>query len=99
VFSEAAKLAKKRGASFHVMFITNPLECERRAFEVDIDNLKTPFASFLPYCPEDKKLLQRLHFPSDYHWTAEGNRWAAGVLEQISGREFLLGSSATSAKK
>jgi hypothetical protein len=90
VFSEAAKLAKKRGASFHVVFITNPLECERRAFEVGIDNLKTPFASFLPYCPEDKELLRRFHFPLDYHWTAEGNRWAAGVLEQILRTEFRL---------
>jgi hypothetical protein len=98
VFSEAAQLAKKRSARFYVVFVTNPLECERRAFEVDIDNLKTPFASFLPYCPDDQGLRQRLHFPTNYHWTAEGNRWAAGALEEILRREFLSGSPATSAE-
>jgi hypothetical protein len=90
VFSEAAELAKKCGASFYVVFLTSPLDCERGAFHIDIDKLKTPFASLLPYCPDDQGMRQRLHFPTNYHWTAEGNRWAAGVLEQILRTEFRL---------
>lgn len=90
VFSQAAELAEERGASFYVVFVPNPLECERRAFEVDIAKLKTAFMSLLPYCPGDTQACRRLHFPTDYHWTAEGNRWAAGVLERILRTEFRL---------
>jgi len=91
VFSQAAELAKKRGASFYVVFMPNPLECARSAFGVDIAKLKTPFTSLLPYCPRDKQSLRRLHFPSDYHWTSEGNRWAAHALDRIMRAKLRLG--------
>lgn len=94
VFSQAGELAKKRGASFYVVFVTHALECEGRAFEIDIAKLKTPFTSLLPYCPDDKQALRRLHFPSDYHWTSEGNRWAAHALERILRAEISKHSEA-----
>ena len=83
IFAQASNLAKSRGANFVVLFLASPKECARQAHQIDLSHLRTPFYSVLPYCPEDSESLEQLRFPTDYHWSVIGNRWAARAIEQI----------------
>ena len=80
IFAEAKRLANSRGASFRLVFLPTPVECERQAHVRNIDGLKTPHLNLLQRCPTDPASLQALRFPSGAHLSPEGNRWAADVL-------------------
>lgn len=83
IFAAAAAAARQRGARFHLVFLVTPYECGVRDFGIEIERLRTPFASLMPFCPEDPEAIRALRFPGDGHWSPEGNRWAARALESV----------------
>lgn len=73
IFSQAERLALSRGATFHLIFLPTPKECARREHLLKLERLETPHLSLLPHCPNDPRILDTFHFPSDGHWSPLGN--------------------------
>ena len=90
IFSQAAQLTHKQGAKFLLVLLTTPAECRVQTFDVDIDQLSTPFLSLMSYCPSEIEVLDQLAFPKDLHWSAFGNRWAAQALEDLLKTQLLV---------
>ncbi len=82
-FEEARDLAESRGAWFRLVMLASPAECAAGRFAFDISGLRAPYASMLPFCPDGAAAVAAMEFPTDPHWNAEGNRWAAQTLERI----------------
>ena len=82
ILAEAERLVRQRGASFHLLFLATPDECEKGAFKFDISGLETPYRSLLRYCPDRPGEAVELRFPFDGHWNQRGNRWAADAFLQ-----------------
>lgn len=83
LLAETARLARERGARFLLVFLVSPDQCRTREFHIDLEPLKTPFATLMPFCPKDPGEIAALRFPTDGHWTPKGNRWAARSLETV----------------
>ena len=83
IFQAARATAEARGARFHVIFVPTPSDCKAGRYAFDISGLQTRFQPMLKHCPNDPESLRRLRSSYDYHWSPEGNRWAAKALETI----------------
>lgn len=83
VFVTARQIAEGRGASFHVIFVAAPHECIKRRTSYDLTGLKTAHRTIIDQCPTKAESAMRLRFPYDYHYSVEGNRWAAAALESV----------------
>jgi hypothetical protein len=83
LFARARRLVEAHGARFLPIMIVNADECRMKQLEYDLSGLKTPVVSMMKYCPTDEAQINTLRFPTDGHFSVEGNRWFAGVLEKI----------------
>ena len=83
IFDSANKLVREAGAELLVVFLVSPDECLAGMHEVRIRGLRTPHVRMMDFCPEDEPALKSFRFPTDGHWSPEGNAWAARVLSEI----------------
>lgn len=88
VLAQAARLVEAHKGRFLLLFLAEPEECLNNKFTLDPEPLKTPFVSLMPICSEQPETMRRVRFPADSHWTPEGNRWAAGVIQDILFKKF-----------
>ncbi len=75
VLDDARELATDAGATFSVVFLAAPWECQKESYDFAIGDLEGDFDSMLEHCPDES-----LRFPTDSHWSPEGHRWVAGFL-------------------
>lgn len=75
ILEEAAGVAEEAGATFVVIFLAAPWECQKQAYDFDFSDLRADYDSMLGHCPS-----QSLGFLTDSHWSPEGHRWVAGFL-------------------
>jgi hypothetical protein len=87
LFRRAREVAAVRGARFVVVMLATPFECQVGKLTFSIDGLRARTVSMLPYCAEMANAVDRLSFKNDGHYTVEGNRWMAGVLDKIVSKE------------
>ncbi len=75
IFDEARETATRAGATFALLFLAAPWECERGDHDFDLSGLRSAHRSMLEHCPDED-----LAFPSDSHWSSRGHRWVADFL-------------------
>ncbi|MGE0747651.1 MAG: hypothetical protein AB7K86_20495 [Rhodospirillales bacterium] len=83
VLAAAAAAARARGATFRLVILASGSECGARRLQLDLGDLGMPYDTLLPACPDDPAAAAAMRFPSDYHWTPAGHRWAADALERL----------------
>ncbi len=81
LIQEAKGIAESKGATFRLLIFTRPSECKVGHHDVEWGDIGIPYGTLLPYCPEDRNLLDTLRFPTDGHLSPAGNLWAAGAIE------------------
>ena len=83
LFAHARRIVEAKRARFVVMMILNSDECLTKRLNFDLSGLKTPYHSMMADCPSDEATLRSFNFPTDWHYSVEGNRWLAGVIQKM----------------
>jgi len=83
VLAAAAAYARARGATFRLILLTSANECASGRLQLDLGDLGMDYETTLPACPKDPAAAMAMRFPTDYHWSPSGHRWAADALERL----------------
>lgn len=86
----AREIARRRGASFELLFLPHPEECLVGRYRVDVSGFA--FRDLMGFFPSDAGGVDGIRFPSDSHWNARGHAMAArAIVESLDWGSALPG--------